>query len=119
MLPSFIADENIDVRLINRLREAGISIISIYDDYRGISDFEIVKLVKRHHAILITEDKDFGEWVFSHKKDDISVILLRYKHEEEENIREALLKLIFDHKMNLHGKFVVVAPNRIRVRDMS
>ena len=39
---------------------------------------EIIGLAKRFNALLLTEDSDFGHWVFAKKEKEISVIFLRY-----------------------------------------
>jgi hypothetical protein len=47
--------------------------------------------------ILLTEDKDFGEWVFAHKVSGLTIILLRYSKEESDGMIETL---IFSSKMS-------------------
>jgi len=96
----------------------GIKVLSIYEENRGISDFEIINIVRKNRGILLTEDKDFGEWVFSHKEDQFSVILLRYKYGEEEEIKSALKKVIIEKKNKLYGKFCVITTTKIRIRDI-
>ncbi len=61
-----IADENINSSLILKLRGFGYEVISIKQNYKGISDKEVIDLAKEKNGILITEDKDFGKWVFAH-----------------------------------------------------
>ncbi len=48
-------------------------------EYQGISDKEVLNLAREFNAILITEDSDFGEWVFAHREKITGVIFLRYK----------------------------------------
>ena len=61
-----LADENISQEIILALRNIGIEVYSIYETNRGISDDEIIQLSRNPPRIILTEDKDFGEWVFSH-----------------------------------------------------
>ena len=77
-----IADENLDARIIKILRDHDYLIFSISEELHGISDFEIIDLAKKIDSIILTEDKDFGECVFSHKEKNISVIFLRFHHTE-------------------------------------
>ncbi|MBL0106609.1 MAG: DUF5615 family PIN-like protein [Ignavibacteria bacterium] len=72
-----VADENIDSRLISKLKNE-YEVISIKESYRGIADRRIIDLVKDKNGILITEDKDF-EWIFSHNIKDITVIFYDIK----------------------------------------
>lgn len=76
-----VADENIDFIIISELRKEGYKVISIAEDYRGFTDEDVIEVVKIHEAILITKDKDFGEWVFAHGRKGFSVIFLRYENE--------------------------------------
>jgi hypothetical protein len=65
----------------------------------------------------LTEDSDFGEWVFVHKVRSISVLFLRYKTEEIKRISDSLVKTLIDSGVSLSGKFVVITVNKIRIRD--
>jgi predicted nuclease of predicted toxin-antitoxin system len=60
-----LADENIDHSLIEAIREIGIEVLSIYEMNRGIKDEFIIELSRNPPRIILTEDKDFGEWVFA------------------------------------------------------
>ena len=89
-----IADENIPRSIKLTLPSIGVKVIYIYDEYRGIDDIGIINLAKSHpNSIILTEDKDFGEWVFSHHINGISVIFLRYHFTELTAITNILLKL--------------------------
>ncbi|PKK38091.1 hypothetical protein BWI96_03150 [Siphonobacter sp. SORGH_AS_0500] len=83
-----LADENIDHNLIEALRSVGIEVMSIYEEFRGISDYSIIEISRNPSRIILTEDKDFGEWVFAHQVKDISVVLLRYELKETEAIKK-------------------------------
>ncbi len=77
---------------------------------------EIAMLSLSPPGIIISEDKDFGEVVYHHKVSVIGVILLRYSPSEFEIIKDRLLAFIFEHEADLHGKFVVITFNKIRIR---
>ncbi len=113
-----LADENISSRMINTLRDKGIEIKSISEDHPSISDEEIIELSKSPRRIILTKDKDFGEWIFSHKKDNISVIFLRYSKDDEAIITSMISNLILENGDSLFGKFITVKLNSIRVRDL-
>lgn len=63
-----IADENIDERMIARLRSEGIGVLLIAENHRGIADSQVIELAQREKSIILTRDSDFGEWVFAHGK---------------------------------------------------
>jgi predicted nuclease of predicted toxin-antitoxin system len=114
-----IADENIPRSITESLRLLGIEVIYIYDEFRGIDDFSIIKLAKQNsNTIILTEDKDFGEWIFSHHVKGISVIFLRYHFSELPEITSILIKLISEKQNNLLNKFTTVTPTKIRTRDL-
>jgi len=69
-----LADENIDSHLVSILRSNNFEVSHIKEDYPGVSDKEVILLSKNPPRIILTEDKDFGEWVYSHKERNISVI---------------------------------------------
>lgn len=70
-----IADENIEHLLIEKLKQY-FQVISIYESYRGASDKYIAEIATRENAIILTEDKDFGDLVFIHNQAHLSVILI-------------------------------------------
>ncbi|QMU66454.1 MAG: toxin-antitoxin system, toxin component [Flavobacteriaceae bacterium] len=89
-----LADENIPSTIIGALREKNIEIYSIYENNRGISDREIIEVSQNPPRIILTEDKDFGEWVFAHGVKSISVLFLRYRYVERFEITQILVNLI-------------------------
>ena len=113
-----LADENVDHAIIEALIEKGIEVYSIYAMRRGLSDKEIITLSRNPPRIILTEDKDFGEWVFAHKESDISVILLRYDYINLASIASIVTRLILEHGPELYGKFVTVTIHKIRIRSI-
>ena len=113
-----LADENIDAQIISILRSKDIEVISIFEDYRGVSDEQVIKISKDPPRIILTEDKDFGEWVYAHNEKDISVILLRYHWIETKKIVDILLELIRSKGEGLYGKFTTITTQKIRIRSL-
>jgi len=114
-----IFDESVDARIIESIVPEYPGSLSITKSFPGIPDEEIIPIVVRHNAILITEDKDFGEWVFSHGRTIPAVILLRYHHTELMSIVGALRHTLNKDLARLRGQFVVIAPKRVRYREMN
>ena len=83
---------------------------------RGTSDESIIELSRNPPRIILTEDKDFGEWVYAHNTKDISVLFLRYHFKETDIITEILLALLAERAQNLFGHFTTVTINKIRSR---
>ena len=61
-----IADEQIPSKMIMALRENAIHVLSVKEDFAGLSDEDIITLSNERKLIILTEDKDFGEWIFAH-----------------------------------------------------
>lgn len=60
----FVADENLDRSVIERLRSVGHEVVSVAEMEPGISDEAVLATANARSAMLITEDKDFGELAF-------------------------------------------------------
>ena len=62
----FLLDQSSDARLIPHLRSLGHEATRIARDYpAGLPDSEVLAVAHREERILITDDRDFGELVFS------------------------------------------------------
>jgi len=113
-----LADENISQFIIQHLREKGFSVLSVYEDFGGLSDKAIIEKSQSTGDIILTEDKDFGEWSFAHKHPDMSVILLRYSFEEIYEITNALVQIIIEKGLGLKGKFPALTVKKVRIREL-
>lgn len=109
-----LADENIDHGLIKAIRDAGFEVYSVYESSRGLSDEAIIDFSRNPPRIILTEDKDFGEWVFAHNISGISVIFLRYAFPETEAISEILIRLLKDRSEGLFDHFTTITTQKIR-----
>jgi predicted nuclease of predicted toxin-antitoxin system len=112
-----VADENIHAGIILSLRNAGIPVVSIAERYSGIKDEEVIKRVLNLDYLLLTEDKDFGEWVFAHHVKDLSVIFLRYNHLDYIAISSTLINLLTSKKLE-KPFFLTVTTKKIRIRKL-
>jgi predicted nuclease of predicted toxin-antitoxin system len=112
-----LADESVDYRIVKALRNKDFEVISVVEGNPGIPDKDVIDQAKDNNALLLTEDSDFGEWVFVHKVRNISVIFLRYKTAEIDSISDSLVRTLIDYGISLSGKFVVITVNKIRIRE--
>jgi len=113
-----LADESVDFRIVKELINKGFEVISVLRSYQGASDKKVLELAREHTALLLTEDSDFGEWIFAHKEKNVSVIFLRYKSSELKNISYSLIKILNEQGVSLYGKFVVITPKKLRMREI-
>ncbi|WP_395045539.1 DUF5615 family PIN-like protein [Flavobacterium sp.] len=112
-----IADENIPLQMIEKLIDNKIEVISIYKNYRGISDVEIIDLAQNPPKVILTEDKDFGDLIFAYNHKQVSVVLLRYHYLEFEKITTILLNFLQNHSIEQHS-FIVISTKTIRIRKI-
>ncbi len=112
-----IADENIDFKLIRKPWLLDFEVLSIKEKHKGISDFEIIQIAKETNGILVTEDSDFGEWIFAHNINGFSVIFLRYHNVEEYNeIETHLINVVRSTVEKKQNRFITITKNKIRTR---
>ncbi len=113
-----VADENVDCRIIRKLRLAGYHVYSILEEKRGLSDQGVIKEARKRDALLLTEDSDFGEWVFVHRLKSVGIIFLRYPALKYEEISASLSYLLESRGESLVHKFVVITPDKVRIRNL-
>jgi predicted nuclease of predicted toxin-antitoxin system len=112
----FLFDQSADRRLAAYLRSLGHDVTVVAVDYPpSIPDIEVLAIAVDEDRILVAEDFDFGELIFRHGYPHRGVILLRLPPMELETKIARLAVLLEQYSDQLRG-FVVVHPNRIRVR---
>lgn len=72
-----VADESVDFRVVTRLHEIGITVYSIAEETPSITDSHVLSIALENKALLIREDKDFGELVFRLQLPHHGVLLIR------------------------------------------
>jgi|SRR6185312_370152 len=112
-----LADENIHSFIIKTLREANFKVISVSETSHGIKDEEVIRLAIKNNFLLLTEDKDFGEWVFAHHVNNLSVIFLRYHFKEYQKIANTVLYFLKSGDLK-HPVFVTLTTKKIRIRQL-
>lgn len=109
-----IADENVERYFIELLRSKGFEVIAIAEQYASISDKEVIELVKKESATLITEDKDFGELVFAHHVRNVSIIFLRYDQPQYFQIEKQLLDAVEKYLHQPENYFITISKLKTR-----
>jgi predicted nuclease of predicted toxin-antitoxin system len=114
----FVLDENIDLPLVDLLRERGHDVTAVAVDYaQSIGDTQVLEIARAEGRILITNDKDFGALIFQRQLPHAGVILFRLR---DEDIRFKIARLeavLTRHAEDLVARaYIVVTDRRIRVR---
>ncbi len=76
-----------------------------------------MQMALQHNYILLTEDKDFGEWVFAHHVKELSVLFLRYSFHEFREIANTVVTLLKNQALE-RPFFATVTTKKIRVRKL-
>jgi len=112
----FLADESCDFTIIRTLRAEGFDVVSVAESYPSIADETVLEIAYREKRLLLTEDKDFGEWIFSHGKKMYGIVLFRYPARLRQNIGNLTVELVNEHGLLLTNNFTVIEPGRARIR---
>lgn len=110
----FIADVNIEKRIVDYLLEKGYDVKWIPDYNCEMTDEELLKVAKEERRILITNDKDFGELTFLQKKHSVGIVLIRIKNQQTRVKLELLIKLLSKYREKILGHFVVITETKFR-----
>jgi predicted nuclease of predicted toxin-antitoxin system len=113
-----LADENLNGLFIADLRRAGYEVLSIREELGGIADPEVAALASGANALLITEDKDFGELIFAYQTVKITIVFLRYRKAELEMMRRQLQQAIEFCKEKEGHFFITIARGKIRITEL-
>ena len=113
-----LADEGLNGKLVKALREEGYEIVWVKETDAGIADDKVISLAKENSRILITEDKDFGEWIFSHQVSGLTIIFLRYDKDDYDTILLFLKTALKTIEADEKNEFVTINKNKIRRRTI-
>lgn len=110
-----VADESVDFRIVTELREVGFEVYAICEEQPSLKDHEVLFIATSNDAILITEDKDFGELVFRLQLPHRGVLLIRI---EDAQIKVSkAVRAISTFYDELYGKFSVINDNKLRIKE--
>ena len=113
-----LADENISRLLVNRLRQEGHEVLYIVEMARGSKDSTVLELASLSGALLVTDDKDFGELVFHKHLQAAGVLLVRLATIEPTQAIEVVVQVIDEYGDKLLQAFTVIMPRGIRIRPI-
>jgi len=112
----FLADENIDFQIVQRIRQDGHEVLFVCEMEPGIRDDQVLALAKRENAILITGDRDFGELIFRQGLSARGVVLIRLSGLSPDQKAQIVSSVIQKHGSELENAFAVISPGTVRIR---
>jgi len=118
MSNKFLANESVDFRIVKALRDENKSVVAITEDHPGISDEEVLEMANKLEAVLLTEDKDFGELTYRLDKISHGIILLRLSGQQIAKKIELVKDVIEEYEDDLSKSYVVISIKKIRLRNL-
>jgi predicted nuclease of predicted toxin-antitoxin system len=112
-----VADENIDFQVIRKLRELDFDVFSISESSFSIKDKEVLKVAYEKNALLITEDKDFGELVYRFRLPNKGVLLIRLSDDLPRDLTvKIVVETVIKNYNLLIDSFSVLDDTKIRIK---
>ena len=112
----FLADENVDKSIVDRLRKDGHTVLYVLEMEPSISDDDVIRQANQEFALLLTADKDFGELVFRQKHIVYGVVLFRLAGLSLQRKSEVVAAAIQVHADKLAHNFTVITSGAVRIR---
>ncbi|MCI0698254.1 DUF5615 family PIN-like protein [candidate division KSB1 bacterium] len=113
---NLLADESVDKPIVEQLREDGHDVLYVAEMEPGIPDEVVLQRANEHQALLITEDKDFGELVYRHGLVHLGVILVRLAGLSPQTKARIVSKIIAERGTEMPDGFSVISPGMVRIR---
>lgn len=115
----FLANENIPLPSINRLRLAGYDVASVSEDSPGVEDAEVLARAAGEERFVLTFDRDYGELIYRlGMPSPIGIIYFRYQPLTPEEPAEQLLYLLTLEGLFFERRFTVLEREQVRQRPL-
>jgi predicted nuclease of predicted toxin-antitoxin system len=113
---TLLADESLDFGIISELRQKGIVVVSVLEDFSGSKDTEVLKIARDNQYLLITEDKDFGELTFRLKLVHCGIMLIRLNDMPRNERIQLTTEIIEKYYDKMKYNFSVLTTNGLRIK---
>ena len=115
----FLANENFPRAAVVELRAAGHEVTWVRTDAPGSPDEAILPRAAQEERILLTFDKDFGELAWrTNLPTSCCIVLFRVPMPAPSVVWKVLCQILTSRD-DWRGRFSVVEPGRVRMRDLS
>jgi predicted nuclease of predicted toxin-antitoxin system len=113
---NLVADEGVDGHIVAQLRQDGHDVLYIAEMEPSISDDAVLSRANAQGALLLTEDKDFGELVFRQRLVHTGVVLIRLAGLSSQSKAVMVSAVFRDHAAEFSNAFSVISPGMVRIR---
>jgi predicted nuclease of predicted toxin-antitoxin system len=115
----FLANEDVPLVSIRRLRAAGYDVASIIEDSPGLKDESVLSRAHTEQRIILTFDRDYGELIYRRRlPTPAGVAYFRFAPSTPEEPAERFIELLGIGHITLEGQFTVVGRGWIRQRPL-
>ncbi len=115
----FLANENVPLASIRRLRAAGYNVASIIEDSPGVRDESVLSRAHAEQRIILTFDRDYSELIYRRRLPTPSgVAYFRFAPTTPEEPAERFIELLKAGHITLEGQFTVIGRGWIRQRPL-
>lgn len=116
-----LADENIETLVIARLRADGYAVEAVAQQTPGAKDVAILERAVRENVLLLTADRDFGDYIFRdrHAAPAAGVVLYRLNDAYKEAQRAQIVGDAFQrYSSTFAGHFTTIEEYKVRSRPL-
>ena len=113
---NLLADESVDKPIVELLRQDGHDVLYVAEMQPGIPDDVVLQRANEHHALLVTEDKDFGELVYRQGLVHLGVILIRLAGLLPQTKARIVSKVLAERAAEMPNAFSGISPGMVRIR---
>jgi predicted nuclease of predicted toxin-antitoxin system len=115
----FLANEDVPLASIRRLRAAGYDVVSIIEDSPGAKDESVLSRAHAERRIILTFDCDYGELIYRRRlPTPAGVAYFRFAPSTPEEPAERFIELLEVDHIILEGQFTVIGHGWIRQRPL-
>ncbi|MBE9007199.1 DUF5615 family PIN-like protein [Fortiea sp. LEGE XX443] len=115
----FLANENIPMMSVIRLRDAGYDVAYGSEDAPGAEDSLVLERAVREERIILTFDRDYGELIYRLRMPvPKGVVYFRFFPATPEEPAQLLLDLLNVTRLVLEGYFTVFERTQLRQRPL-
>ena len=113
---NLVADESVHSIIVDQLRADGHSVRAISETNRGAVDPDVLAVAISEKAVLLTQDKDFGELVVRAGMNHCGIVLIRLAEMAAQARAQLVSGLFRDHGTELPNSFTVISAGGVRIR---
>ena len=113
---NLLADEGVDKQIVEQLRQDGHDVLYVAEMEPGIPDEIVLQRANEHQALLVTQDKDYGELVYRRGLAHLGVILIRLAGLSPQTKAVTVSKVLTERASEMSNAFSVISPGMVRIR---